>query len=104
MTPRVDYLRKYKGPKHQGIYIGRPSKWGNPFRVGVDGTKEEVISRYKEYVLANEFLMDSLFELEDKVLLCWCYPAPCHGNALVEIISSLSNAPSSSPTASSSPQ
>jgi hypothetical protein len=68
------------------IYIGRPSKWGNPFREGKDGTRKEVIDKYRKYILSNKELMNSLHELEGKVLGCWCKPKACHGDVLVELI------------------
>lgn len=68
------------------IYIGRPSKWGNPFMIGKDGTREEVIEKYREYVLKNDKLMGSLHELKGKVLGCWCAPKSCHGDALKELV------------------
>lgn len=46
------------------IYIGRPSKWGNPFSIGKDGTRKEVIEKYEKYILENEELMNDLHELE----------------------------------------
>ena len=68
------------------IYIGRPSKWGNPFSIGKDGTRKEVIEKYKKYILNNEKLMNDLYELEGKVLGCWCKPKACHGDVLVELV------------------
>lgn len=35
------------------IYIGRPGKWGNPFTIGKDGTREEVIVKYEEWIRNN---------------------------------------------------
>jgi hypothetical protein len=66
------------------IYIGRPSKWGNPFVVGVDGSRSEVISKYRNWIL-NTPLMDMLGELKGQTLGCWCRPLPCHGDILVEL-------------------
>uniref|UniRef100_A0A6M3L7H1 DUF4326 domain-containing protein n=1 Tax=viral metagenome TaxID=1070528 RepID=A0A6M3L7H1_9ZZZZ len=68
------------------IYIGRPSKWGNPFKIGRDGTREEVISKYETYVMSSPELIDSLPELQGKVLGCWCSPLPCHGDILVQMV------------------
>ena len=68
------------------IYIGRPSKWGNPFKVGKDGTRKEVIEKYRNYILANKKLMNCLDELDEKILGCWCKPKLCHGDILVELI------------------
>lgn len=85
------------------IQISRPSKWGNPFTTirnketladTVVESKSEAIRRYKEHILANKELMDSLHELEGKVLGCWCisdgsFPIPyvCHGQVLIELLS-----------------
>lgn len=71
------------------IYIGRPSKWGNPFEIGKDGNRSEVIAKYREYLLTNTELMNSLHELEGKILGCWCFPHDCHGRILVEVIKEL---------------
>lgn len=71
------------------VYIGRPSKWGNPFTIGRDGTREEVIAKYKEWVLYNADLMGDLITLKGKVLGCWCAPQACHGDVLVELANEL---------------
>lgn len=75
------------------IYIGRPGKWGNPFVIGKDGTREEVITKYREYVLKNPHLLSSLHELEGKILGCWCYPKPCHGEVLLELMGKVKRKP-----------
>lgn len=69
------------------VYIGRPSKWGNPFTIGRDGTREEVIEKYRNYVLNERTdLLYCLYELKGKVLGCWCTPEACHGDVLVELV------------------
>jgi len=68
------------------VYIGRPSKWGNPFILGRDGTREEVVAKYREYILNKPELMQALPELRGKTLACWCAPLACHGDVLVELI------------------
>jgi hypothetical protein len=68
------------------VYIGRPSKWGNPFVIGKDGTREEVIVKYEKYIRANKKLMAALPELKDKVLGCWCAPRSCHGDILIKLV------------------
>ena len=65
------------------VYIGRPSKWGNPFTIGVHGTRKEVIAKYERYLKDSPELIKALPELKGKVLGCWCYPKPCHGDLLV---------------------
>ncbi len=81
--PKV--LNKYKDaiPKN-AVYIGRPSKFGNPFEIGKDGTREEVIAKYKEYLRGNKPLQKLVKqELLGKDLVCYCAPKPCHGDILV---------------------
>lgn len=68
------------------LYIGRPSKWGNPFKLGLDGTRLEVIEKYRQWILNNPELLSQLHELEGKRLGCWCKPKACHGDVLVELI------------------
>ena len=67
------------------IYIGRGSKWGNPFIIGKDGNREEVIRKYREYIMQSDLLND-LEELRGKVLGCFCKPKACHGDVLVELL------------------
>ena len=67
------------------IYIGRPSKWGNPFVVGKDGTREQVIAMYREWIAQQPALVSALSELRGKVLGCWCAPKACHGDVLAEL-------------------
>lgn len=68
------------------VYIGRPSKWGNPFTIGPDGSREEVIDKYQDYILDNVALLESLHELKNKTLGCWCAPKECHGDVLVKLV------------------
>ena len=114
MTPSLRNINRYNrevdgyhsfvewldAPQH--IYIGRntarysqrnimDSKWANPFilcqNVGADREwlLEEILKSYEGYVRKSPFLMSSLAELKDKVLGCWCSPAPCHGDVLIKL-------------------
>jgi Domain of unknown function (DUF4326) len=68
------------------VYIGRPSKWGNPFKIGKDGSREEVIQKYRDWVLTNPVLITRVStELKGKKLGCWCKPNTCHGDVLAEL-------------------
>ena len=67
------------------VYIGRPSKWGNPFVVGRDGTRAEVIARYERWLASQPELLAALPVLAGKTLGCWCAPAPCHGEVLARL-------------------
>jgi hypothetical protein len=67
------------------VYIGRPSKWGNPFAIGRDGTREQVIARYERWLLEQPELLAALPELAGKTLGCWCAPRACHGDVLARL-------------------
>jgi hypothetical protein len=68
------------------VRIDRWTKWGNPFRINVDGTREEVISAYEKWIKAQPHLLAALSELKGKRLGCWCKPQACHGDVLVKLI------------------
>ena len=68
------------------VYIGRGSKWGNPFKLGQDGTREVVVRKYKKWILKKPELMEmARRELKGKVLGCFCKPHRYHGDILVKI-------------------
>jgi hypothetical protein len=79
------------------VYIGRPSKWGNPYVIGKDGSREEVIKKYEEYILNSPELLAALPELEGKILGCWCAPKPCHGEVLLKLLERSKKMNSSNP-------
>ena len=75
------------------IYVGRPSKWGNPFS-HKEGTlaqfkvssREEAVKRYRSWLLTQPHLLEEMIDLKGKVLGCWCKPESCHGDVLVEML------------------
>ncbi len=66
-------------------YVGRGSHWGNPFRIGRDGTRDEVIEQYRYWLLNNPELMARLQEIKATRLGCYCKPLRCHGDVLAEL-------------------
>jgi hypothetical protein len=67
------------------IYVGRPSKWGNPFVIGRDGSRDEVIAKYRAWIVREPALMAALHELRGQNLVCWCAPERCHAEVLIEL-------------------
>lgn len=69
------------------IYIGRGSKWGNPFQMKnwSDEERDRVCDEYEKWFWEQEHLINSLPELEDKVLGCFCKPKRCHGDFLAKV-------------------
>ena len=68
------------------VYVGRPSKWGNPFVVGRVGSREEVVAKYADWLdgMIHNGRLD-LDELQGKDLVCFCAPLPCHADILLEL-------------------
>lgn len=86
--PKPVVLNAKKVGRHQegAVYIGRPSKWGNPFVIGADGDRDEVIRKFEEAIRAEPKMMaEARRELRGKNLICWCHPSPCHGDVLIRI-------------------
>ena len=75
------------------VYIGRPSKWGNPFKVGRDGTRDQVIARYQAWLHTQPQLLAALPELAGKTLGCWCAPNRCHGDVLARLTDHAADGP-----------
>ena len=85
---RDSHILKYA--TDAGIYVrcDRFSEWGNPFVMGVDGSRDEVIFNFeKHYLPFKRGLMSKISELKGKALGCHCYPERCH----CEILSKLAN-------------
>lgn len=80
------------------VYIGRGSKWGNPFS-HKDGTtalirvqtREQAIEGYRQWIKTQPELLASLSELKGKILGCWCKPKACHGDVLKELVEKLND-------------
>jgi hypothetical protein len=78
----------------------RPSIFGNPYYIGIDGDREEVLEKYRVYF--EKKLTDSVFRgkiqlLRGKKLGCWCRcdppcndpkckPLRCHLEVIVEYL------------------
>ncbi|MEV6598737.1 DUF4326 domain-containing protein [Actinoplanes sp. NPDC051346] len=81
------------------VYVGRAMTRGgwrlaesplaSPFRPGPDGSREEVVTRYRSYLLGRPDLLALLPGLRGRRLGCWCVPLACHA----EVIAELADAP-----------
>jgi len=80
---KVVNVRKYDGDY---IPIHRGTIWGNPYKIGIDGNRNEVIEKYEKYIRSNEVLMAELPKLEGEVLGCYCKPKKCHGDVIVKLL------------------
>jgi hypothetical protein len=79
--PKVIHCKRDKSDNV--VYVGRPTKWGNPFVIGKDGNRDEVITKYHNWIITQKDLLKDLHELKGKDLSCWCSPEPCHADILL---------------------
>lgn len=70
---------------HRGGWHLPASPFASPFRPGVDGTRSEVLEKYRTWLLDQPSLLARLPELRGKRLGCWCVPLPCHAQVLAEL-------------------
>ncbi len=89
LTPGRVQLRRQKGwRKPDGaVVVARPSVFGNPFKLGPDGSRAEIVARYRAYLLDDpELLARARTELAGRDLACWCpRDGPCHADVLLEL-------------------
>jgi hypothetical protein len=77
------------------VYVGRPSKWGNPARMGVTGTYDDAVEWYKLFVARApaSFALKVKQELAGKNLACWCpLDMPCHADVLLKLANEIEGA------------
>lgn len=81
------------------IYVGRPTKWGNPYivgtlqkEIGLPITQKDAVDLYKCLFVENAIigyrsvLITDFSELRGRNLACWCpLDKPCHADVLLEI-------------------
>ena len=69
--------------KGKYVYVGRGSKWGNPYQIPGDGDRDRVCWCYeKHYIAFKPSILDDIESLEGKVLGCYCSPQRCHADQL----------------------
>lgn len=92
MPPKV-WNKRDKNIPVGAVYVGRPSKWGNPFSMKKESDRAAVIEAYRDMLRHESTNPKSVYhqmrlvreELRDKDLVCWCAPLGCHGDVLLEI-------------------
>lgn len=67
------------------VLVDRSTKWGNPFRAGVHGTRDQCIAKHAAWIRTQPQLIAALTELRGKTLGCHCAPRACHADTLLEL-------------------
>ncbi|MBA2308407.1 MAG: DUF4326 domain-containing protein [Pseudonocardiales bacterium] len=72
------------------VYVGRPSKWGNRYRIGIDvRDAAHAVELYERWVDREGLHNVIRAELAGRDLVCWCPPdSPCHADVLLRIANS----------------
>lgn len=89
-------------PEGVVYYVGRPTPLGNPFEIGKDGTREEIIAKYKTWLLwqmnsDNPFVImeinniAKIANMRNVNLQCWCAPEACHADVIKHVIEEMSS-------------
>ena len=86
MARIVNLKREPDAVANGAVRIDRRTPWGNPFAVGRDGTRLQVIARYRadlwRRIRAREIALEAVAALDGRDLACHCAPLPCHGEVL----------------------
>lgn len=105
IRPQYKNLKEWMDYENN-IYIGRrgvvfingerfpkvDSIWHNPFKINDNNTREQVIEKYRLYILEKIIqnnLQEELYQLKNKQLGCWCKPLCCHGDVLIDLINNM---------------
>jgi hypothetical protein len=90
---RTRLINLHKSDESDYVFIGRPSKWGNPYIKGRDGDRDEVCRKYEQYfreqIMSTPLFRKALLELKGKTLACYCKPLKCHGDVIVKYLNTL---------------
>lgn len=93
-APRVWSKRKgAPSPPPGAVYVGRPSLWGNPYKVPlcvrslpIEEQHRLLVEQYGQWLRVNPELVARVRrELAGKHLVCWCAPLPCHADILLRV-------------------
>jgi hypothetical protein len=81
------------------VDITRNGIYGNPFIIGRDGDRKQVLSKFRRWLKGTDFrnldqqrrklILDSLPSLKDRKLGCVCVPESCHGHIYIDFIEGL---------------
>jgi hypothetical protein len=89
-------VHAYVGRKNRSVpstLHGSDGSYGNPFIIGRDGTREDVIEKFEAFISsdapkAKEMRKKIQSNLRGLTLACWCGDKPCHGTIIARIANS----------------
>lgn len=85
MSHRV-WNKKTEKPPKDAVFIGRPSKWGNPFSAAYESQRDWAVNSFTEWLEKNPKIKEQIRqELKGRDLVCYCKPKRCHGDVIFKI-------------------
>ncbi|KHS79582.1 DUF4326 domain-containing protein [Pectobacterium brasiliense] len=94
ITDKITFVSNKDRGEHFDTYCGRGTLWGNPYAIGVDGDRDEVIRKFKydfdrDYLKGGNDFKEKLKKLRGHTLGCHCKPYACHGDVLAQYLNEL---------------
>lgn len=94
ITDKITFVANKDRGEHFDTYCGRGTLWGNPYAIGVDGDRDEVIRKFKydfdrDYLKGGNDFKEKLKKLRGHTLGCHCKPYACHGDVLAQYLNEL---------------
>lgn len=91
---KITFVSNKDKGEHFDVYCGRGTLWGNPYAIGSDGDRDEVIRKFKydfdrDYLKGGTTFKEKLIAHRGKTLGCHCKPYPCHGDVLAKFLNEL---------------
>jgi len=94
ITDKITFVSNKDRDEHFDTYCGRGTLWGNPYAIGIDGDRDEVIRKFKydfdrDYLKGGNDFKEKLKKLRGHTLGCHCKPYACHGDVLAQYLNKL---------------
>lgn len=94
ITDKITFVSNKDRGEHFDTYCGRGTLWGNPYAIGVDGDRDEVIRKFKydfdrDYLKGGNDFKEKLKKLRGHTLGCHCKPYACHSDVLAQYLNEL---------------
>ncbi|CDG88865.1 DUF4326 domain-containing protein [Xenorhabdus bovienii] len=91
---KITFVSNKDRGEHFDVYCGRGTLWGNPYAIGADGDRDEVIRKFKydfdrDYLKGGSDFKEQLKAHRGKTLGCHCKPYACHGDILAQFLNKL---------------
>ena len=91
---KITFVSNKDKGEHFDTYIGRGTQWGNPYAIGQDGDRDEVIRKFaydfsRNFLRGGDDFNEKLKLLRGHTLGCHCKPYACHGDVLAEYLNKL---------------